>query len=673
MDELKGKKLLILGANPETIPLVEVANEMGVKTIVTSNRPNDAAKKYAWKACDVDGMDVAGLISLAHDEQIDGVLVGVADILVPVYCKVCEVLGLPCYATEEIVRVFSNKDIFKATCERYGVHGIPEYYLDEKMRKEDLERIQYPVMVKPVDGYSGLGMTLVYGEDELKNAIEKALKYSAQKRFIVERYMECEDVGIYYTFKDGECSLSCMYDRNTTNKQRGFSRVNLGSIYPSRHLEDYYRRMHDNAVRMFKEIGIKNGVLLISAFYENGEFYVYDPGFRLQGEAPHLLMKAVNGLDHREMLIRYALSGSEGQMKLEVDDDAGFRGKAGATFWILLNSGKIGKIEGIDEIIKDKRVVAAVQRLYEGDIVEKEWVGTEKQVMMRLYMVCESRGELKRLIAECEEKIRVYDDSRQNMIVEWLDPSCVENDDPGRRTAVITGGTRGIGYETAKLLLKEGYRVAIIGTDKLRVHEAEQNLGYNCRGYVCDVSDVKKIGETLEKIYDDFSSLDVLINCAGILDTSKIENLTEDEWDKVMDINLKGTFFMIQKAIPYLEKAKAPRIINISSNAGRMGGYENGLAYTASKGGMIALTYGAARRLAPKGITVNCVAPGTIVTQMAEKGYDEETKKRLIGRFPLGRMGRPEEVASAISYFAGEKSSFTTGAVLDVNGGMFMG
>ncbi len=125
MTDIAGKKLLILGANPETIPLVQVANEMGVKTIITSNVPTDAAKQYAWKAFDVDGMDVPGLIALAHAEKVDGVLVGVADILVPIYCKVCAALNLPCYATPDIIHVFSYKDVFKATCERYGVHGIP--------------------------------------------------------------------------------------------------------------------------------------------------------------------------------------------------------------------------------------------------------------------------------------------------------------------------------------------------------------------------------------------------------------------------------------------------------------------------------------------------------------------------------------------------------------------
>lgn len=415
--DLTGRKLLILGGNPETIPLVEAANAMGVKTIVTSFRESDPAKKYAWKSFNVDGLDVPGLIALARQERVDGVLVGVADVLVPAYCKVCDALGLPCYATQEIVDVFSYKDRFKATCERYGVHGIPEYYLDEELRPEDVAKIRFPVMVKPVDGFSGIGMTVCYQASDLRPAVEKALAASWQKRFIVERYMQCDDVGIYYTFKDGYCSASCIYDRNTTDKQRGLSRVNQGSIYPSVHIDEYFTRMHGNAVRMFNSIGIRNGVLLISAFYEDGEFYVYDPGFRLQGEAPHLLMKAINGFDQREMLIHFALTGSEGDFDLAACDDIRFHGKSAATLWILLKAGHIDRVEGLEEVDSDPRVVANVQRLHPGDDVLPDWVGTEKQVLTRLYLVCDTREQLMDTIREYLSKVRVLDENQHDLVL----------------------------------------------------------------------------------------------------------------------------------------------------------------------------------------------------------------------------------------------------------------
>lgn len=417
----EGKKLLILGGNPETTPLVEIANSMGIKTIVSSGRHTDPAKKAAWKSYDVDGMDVPGLIALARDEQIDGVLVGVADVLVPSYCKVCNALELPCYATQQIVDVFAFKDVFKTTCERYGVHGIPEYYLDAEMKREDLDKIRYPVMIKPVDNGGGVGMTVAYNEAELKEGVKKALDASNKKRFIVEKYMLCDDMGMYYTFKDGYCSASCIYDRYTTDEQPGLSRVCLGGTYPSKHLEKYFLRMHENAVRMFKEIGIKNGVLMLSGFYENGEFYVYDTGFRLQGEAPHLLMKAIHGFDQREMLIRFALTGSEGDIDLETDDMARLRGKWAGTLWFLLRQGKIEKIEGLDNIKGDKRVVANIQRLHAGDVVVPEWIGNEKQVLTRMYLVCDTKEELAECLKEYQDKVKVYDVNGNNMVLNGFD------------------------------------------------------------------------------------------------------------------------------------------------------------------------------------------------------------------------------------------------------------
>lgn len=244
------------------------------------------------------------------------------------------------------------------------------------------------------------------------------------------------------------------------------------------------------------------------------------------------------------------------------------------------------------------------------------------------------------------------------------------------RNAIVTGGSSGIGLAMVKGLADAGMNVAIFARSKERIQDAIKDSS-NCKGKVigiqCDVSFIDDINKALENANQILGSIDVVINSAGIIDISTIDNITEEQWDQVMNINLKGTFFMIQKSLPYLRQSKAARIINISSNAGRMGGFENGLAYTASKGGIISLTYGAARRLAPEGITVNCIAPGTIETEMTKDKYVGEIRERLLNRFPLGRLGQPNDVVAAACYFASEESGFTTGSVLDVNGGLFMG
>jgi 3-oxoacyl-[acyl-carrier protein] reductase len=243
------------------------------------------------------------------------------------------------------------------------------------------------------------------------------------------------------------------------------------------------------------------------------------------------------------------------------------------------------------------------------------------------------------------------------------------------RTAIVTGGSRGIGLAISQAFAKGGMNVGILSVKAESAKEAARHLadlGFPCEGIACDVSNAKSVRSAIKKVVSRFGGIDVIVNCAGILDVSSIPEMSSQHWDSVMAVNVKGVFLVVQQALPYLKKSRAPRVVNISSNAGRMGGYENGLAYTASKGGIIALTYGLARRLAPIGITVNCIAPGTITTDMA-KAYDKGTRTRLLKRFPLGRFGKPEEVAAAACYFASEESGFTTGAVLDVNGGMFMG
>jgi len=242
------------------------------------------------------------------------------------------------------------------------------------------------------------------------------------------------------------------------------------------------------------------------------------------------------------------------------------------------------------------------------------------------------------------------------------------------RTAIVTGATRGIGKSIAIQLARAGVKVMVVGRNTERADavvsqiKADSGIAFRVVG---DISSDQECERIMKETVEHFGGVDILVNCAGNLTSTKVEEITREEWDDILSTNLSGTFFMIQKAIPYLEKSKAGRIINISSNAGRMGGYANSQAYTASKGGIIAITKGIARQLAPRNITVNVVCPGTTVTEMSQL-YDEKTMETLVGRIPLGRLGQPEDTAAAVCFFASEETGWITGATLDVNGGMYM-
>ena len=243
------------------------------------------------------------------------------------------------------------------------------------------------------------------------------------------------------------------------------------------------------------------------------------------------------------------------------------------------------------------------------------------------------------------------------------------------KKAIVTGAAQGIGLGIAARLAKEGACVAICDLNKEKAKQEADRLsgqGFNVIALQADISKLSDIKKMIEDSSNHFSGLDILINNAGILDSSSITDMKEETWDRVMAVNLKGTFFCCQAAIPFLKKSSAPRILNISSVACRMGGYEASLSYAASKGGVLSLTMGMARQLAPFGITVNALCPGTIETEMIQQ-WTTEQKFGLKQRVPLGRLGSIDDIAGAAAFLTGDDAAFITGLLLDVNGGMYMG
>jgi len=239
---------------------------------------------------------------------------------------------------------------------------------------------------------------------------------------------------------------------------------------------------------------------------------------------------------------------------------------------------------------------------------------------------------------------------------------------------IVTGAAQGIGLGIASRLAREGASVVLCDINGSKAEEEAKKLfveGYKVISFQADISKVCDIYKMVEFAAGKFSGLDIIVNNAGILDSSSITDMKEETWDRVMSINLKGVFFCCQAAIPYLKKSSAPRILNISSVAGRMGAYEAGLSYAASKGGVLAMTMGMARQLSPFGITVNALCPGTTETDII-KQWTSEQITGLQKRVPLGRLGSVTDIAGAAAFLTGDDAAYITGVSLDVNGGMYM-
>lgn len=408
------KKLLILGANSETIPLVETAKNMMLFTIVADPDPDAPAKKVAHQGINIDGTNVDDLVNFCIKENIDGVLVGVADRLIQPYQKVCQALNLPCYGSTYQCEVLTDKGKFNVLCNQYGLQTIPSttFYRTDSISK--VKNIEYPVFIKPIDRNSGKGITLAFNQQELFDGIEKAFSITSSEFILLEKYMNCNDVIINYTIIDGEPILSAIGDRYTTKEQGKTSQVCLGAVYPS-DLEDIYKsNVHHKVVNMLKGIGLENCILTVSAFVENANFYFYDPGFRLQGEAPNLHIEQVANFDQKKFLIDIAMNNN----KLKVNNiTADFKNHFNSTIWFLLKTGTIGKIEGLQEVEKDPSVFHISKRFSEGDIIDKSFTGTEAQVFARIYISCKSKHELKLKVKQIQNTVKVFDSNNSSQLL----------------------------------------------------------------------------------------------------------------------------------------------------------------------------------------------------------------------------------------------------------------
>jgi 3-oxoacyl-[acyl-carrier protein] reductase len=241
------------------------------------------------------------------------------------------------------------------------------------------------------------------------------------------------------------------------------------------------------------------------------------------------------------------------------------------------------------------------------------------------------------------------------------------------RVAVVTGGSRGIGAAIATSLAGDGAAVVVSGLDAARLERAVQAMeagGAAALGIVADAADRQGCDRLVEAARQRFGRLDILVNNAGITRDALLVRMKDEDWDRVLDVNLRGAFLMTRAVARVMMRQKGGRIINIASTAGAMGnaGQAN---YSAAKAGLIGLTKATARELAHWSILVNAVAPGLIETDMSA-AISEAARQALLGQVPLGRSGTAAEVAEVVRFLAGDGSAYITGQVLHVNGGLYM-
>lgn len=403
--DLKGKKLLILGGNSLSGDIVRTAQKLGVYTIVTDwyDTNRSPAKLLADEYWNEEIFKPERIADLIKQHHIDGVMTGFTDSYLLQYQKICDLAGLPCYATKEVFELTMDKSRFKQLCRDYDVPVIPEYRLTDFDPKTISPSTK--VIVKPVDNSGSRGVVLCQRSEDFEECVQYALSFSEKKQVIVEKYMELDSISVSYTLQDGRCSLSTIDDRYVHKSTNGSAVTCLG-VYPSKYTDVYLRDLDLKVRTMFEKAGLRNGVLAMQFFTDGEEFYVMEMGHRLTGGQHYTYTLKENGISALEFLIHFALTGRMADYEISEHENPRFKNTY-AHLFILGREAKIARMEGYDLLEQMPEAMHVQLMKNVGDTIGRD--GTSAQKIAGLHLRLRDTEHLKRVMQDVIESFHVFD------------------------------------------------------------------------------------------------------------------------------------------------------------------------------------------------------------------------------------------------------------------------
>lgn len=418
--DLQGKKLLILGGTTFSCEIVKCAQQMGIYTVVADYYEpcNSPAKQIADQSFLVSVIDVDAVVDLIKKENIDGVIVGFNDMLLPYYAEICKKAGLPCYATKEQFEVFIDKQKYKNLCRQYDVPTVKEYHASFDELKNDKIDIDYPVLVKPVDSSGSRGISICSNKNELISAYEKALSFSATKNVLIEQYLTGKEVTVFLVLQDGECYLSGIGNRHMKASKDGVLPLPVGYTFPSIHTKRYVNDILPKVRKMLKDANVKNGMVFMQCKVEDGVVIVYDLGLRLTGSLEYKIFDKLSNYNTLELMIGYALTGRMADYNLaEVVDP--FKGY-GFNISVVAEPGIIARIKGIEKIEALPEVAGVLISHLPGEEITKEMYGLLAQITVRVVGAANTYPDFVKVLNKIADSIKVIDINGKNMVTRFL-------------------------------------------------------------------------------------------------------------------------------------------------------------------------------------------------------------------------------------------------------------
>lgn len=421
MIDFKGKKLLIIGGVSSECDIVRRAKSFGIYTIVADYLTDSPAKKVADKAVLIDALNVDALVDFCKKEKIDGVFTGFVDILLRPYMEVCKRLNMPCYITEKMLSMSTNKVDFKNTCQKYGVPVPQTYLMGNKIDDETLKKITYPVFVKPLDASGSRGAGVCYNEIELRKQFEEAVDYSASKIAIIEDYISGREFLLDYIAADGEFRLLSIFDRFKASDRGSAINYSTISISPSKAVDFYLEKINPTVIKMFKSEGFTNGVLFMQGYFDGKSIKFYEMGCRLGGSY-YNHEQACLGYNAMDMLLQFALTGKMvDDIKTISEESARYKKFALDCNYLLKGYDEtVAKITGMDKVQALPECIE-IQKFHEVGYHYKKDRIVDRPIMVA-EIVSDNKDDVIRLVNFINKEYDVFNEKGESLLMEKLNP-----------------------------------------------------------------------------------------------------------------------------------------------------------------------------------------------------------------------------------------------------------
>ena len=405
------EKLLVLGGTYASYDVVKTAKEMGVYTIAADYYEHGAAKEIADEAVLISTTDIEGLSRFVKEKGVDGVFCGPSEFNIRNMIRLTEATGLPCYTSMEIWDRCARKDSFKAYCRQYGVDTPEEYHIDPAMSEEELEKIDYPIIIKPVDGSSSVGISVCMTKEDVFTAYRKAKDASLTGKIVAEKYIANDGVlfGARYLVQNGNAVPYLLIDTYIVDPVNRSSLISAFTATPSKHTGYYLSEMDSKVRSMIKGMGIKTGTVFFQALPYKGKIYFHEMGYRLSGGMIYKLTEPLMGINDMKMMIRNALGGEcvthEETAKIDLTCD----GRYGAQLMIPLRRGTIGRVEGLEKTTALPGVTDFLQYYYPGETIMEKHIGTLHQHFGRFTIIADNEDRIQECVQKIQETLIIYD------------------------------------------------------------------------------------------------------------------------------------------------------------------------------------------------------------------------------------------------------------------------